>query len=135
MLKISLELFRQLVTYFHRISRSDNELDAKLELFKSVNESTSQLCNILEKYKDGLAQLSDESNTLGNFLRDCGKMSNSSEKIMVTSGKVIAYLGAQDFTAMQSLNRTLHELNTFRRAVDDTKDTIVAMEKERTEYR
>lgn len=54
---------------------------------------------------------------------------------MVTSGKVIAYLGAQDFTAMQSINRTLSELNTFKRAVNDTKETIVAMEKERTEYR
>lgn len=93
------------------------------------------MCNILEKYKDGLSQLSDESTSLGNFIRDCGKLSNSCEKIMVNSGKVITYLGTQDYTMMVSLNRTLQELNTFKRAVNDTKETIEAMEKERTEYR
>lgn len=36
---------------------------------------------------------------------------------------------------MSSLTRTLQELNTFKRAVNDTKETILTMEKERTEYR
>jgi islet cell auto antigen 1 len=54
---------------------------------------------------------------------------------MVNSGKVITYLGTQDYSLMASLNRTLQELNTFKRAVNDTKETIEAMEKERTEYR
>lgn len=124
---------KKLETYFYIFS--DNELDAKLELFKSINESTVSLCNIVEKYKDGLHQLSVETTNLGQFLRDCGKNSVSSESVMCNSGKVICYLGTQHFTAMSSLTRTLQELNTFKRAVNDTKDTIAVMEKERTEYR
>lgn len=54
---------------------------------------------------------------------------------MCNSGKVICYLGTQHFTAMTSLTRNLQELNTFKRAVSDTKETILLMEKERTEYR
>lgn len=54
---------------------------------------------------------------------------------MCNSGKVICYLSTQHFSAMSTLTRTLHELTTFKRAVSDTKETIVSMEKERTEYR
>lgn len=76
-----------------------------------------------------------ETTNLGSFLRDCGKSSVSSESIMCNSGKVICYLGTQHFTAMSSLTRTLQELNTFKRAVNDTKQTVLLMEKERIEYR
>ena len=100
-----------------------------------MNESTTSLCNIVEKYKDGLHQLSVETTSLGQFLRDCGKNSVSSESVMCNSGKVICYLGTQHYSAMSSLTRTLQELNTFKRAVNDTKETITVMEKERTEYR
>lgn len=123
-----------ILTYFHPLY-SDNELDSKLELFKSISESTSNLSNIVEKYKDGLQQLSVETTNLGSFLRDCGKSSISSEFVMANTGKVICYLGTQHFSAMSSLTRTLQELNTFKRAVNDTKETILIMEKERTEYR
>lgn len=114
---------------------SDNELDSKLELFKSISESSTNLSNIVEKYKDGLHQLTVETANLGSFLRDCGKSSASSESIMCNSGKVICYLSTQHFSAMSTLTRTLQELTTFKRAVSDTKETILAMEKERTEYR
>jgi hypothetical protein len=124
----------KIVTYFCIIS-SDVELDSKLELFKSIHESTSNLSNIVEKYKDALNVLAIESSNLGQFLKDCGKSSASSSSVMINSGKVIGYLGQQHFTAMTALNRTLQELNTFKRAVNDSKDTIIAMEKERTEYR
>ncbi|CRK97030.1 CLUMA_CG010344, isoform A [Clunio marinus] len=117
------------------IVASDNELDAKLELFKSISESTANLSNIVDKYRDGLQLLAVETSSLGNFLRDCGKNSSSSESLMCNTGKVVCYLGAQHTSATTSLNRTLSELNTFKRAVNDTKETIAAMEKERTEYR
>lgn len=110
-------------------------MDSKLELFKSINDSSTSLTNIVEKYKDGLHQLSAETANLGSFLRDCGKNSASSENLMCTAGKVICYLSTQHFSALSSLTRTLQELNTFKRAVNDTKETILAMEKERTEYR
>lgn len=110
-------------------------MDSKLELFKSINESTVNLSNIVEKYRDSLVTLANETANLGSFLRDCGKNSNSSGTVMISAGKVISYLGQQHYTAMSSLSRTLQELNTFKRAVNDSKDTIQNMEKERTEYR
>lgn len=113
-------------TYFLSNS-SDNELDSKLELFKSINESSNSLTNIVEKYKDGLHQLSIETSNLGSFLRDCGKNSTSSKEIMCSSGKVICYVSTQVFTAMSSLNRTFQELNTFKLAVQDTRDTILVV--------
>lgn len=111
------------------------ELDSKLELFKSINESTANLSNIVEKYRDALSTLANETANLGSFLKDCGKNSNSSGACMINTGKVVGYLGQQHYTAMSSLTRTLQELNTFKRAVNDSKETIQAMEKERTEYR
>ncbi|KAG5680079.1 hypothetical protein PVAND_009606 [Polypedilum vanderplanki] len=117
------------------IVHSDIELDSKLELFKSINESTTNLSNIVEKYRDALTTLANETTNLGQFLRDYGKNSASSSSIMMNSGKVISYLGQQHYTAMSSLTRHLQELNTFKRAVTDSKETIQAMEKERTEYR
>lgn len=110
-------------------------MDSKLELFKSINESTSNLSNIVEKYRDTLTTLANETINLGQFLRDYGKNSQSSASIMMNSGKVINFLGQQHFTSMAALTRTLQELNTFKRAVGDSKETIVNMEKERTEYR
>lgn len=115
---------------FHNIffvNCSDNELDTKLELFKSINESSNSLISIVEKYKDGLHQLSVETSNLGSFLRDCGKNSTSSKEIMCSSGKVICYVSTQVFSAMSSLNRTFQELNTFKLAVHDTRDTILAV--------
>jgi len=117
------------------ITSSDLELDSKIELFKSIDQSTSNLSNIVEKYRDALNVLASEMANLGQFLRDCGKNSASSSGVMMNSGKVINYLGQQHFTGMSALSRTSQELNTFKRAVNDSKETIQAMEKERTEYR
>jgi hypothetical protein len=114
---------------------SDLELDSKIELFKSINESTTNLSNIVDKYRDSLNVLASEMANLGQFLRDCGKNSASSSGVMMNSGKVINYLGQQHFTGMSALSRTSQELNTFKRAVNDSKETIQSMEKERTEYR
>jgi hypothetical protein len=86
----------------------------------------------VEKYRDALHSLANETSNLGDFLKDCGKNSNSSGSVMINTGKVISYLGQQHFQAMTSLTRTLQELTTFKRAVIDSKETIQAMEKERT---
>ncbi|CAO1408138.1 unnamed protein product [Diamesa serratosioi] len=117
------------------IVNSDNELDLKIELFKSVQDSSNNLCKIVENYKDQLLLLCQEQTDLGRFLRDCGKNSSSSSAIMVNSGKVICYLGQQHMTLQTSLFRTLQEINTFKRAINDTKQTMKLMETERTEYR
>lgn len=110
-------------------------MDLKIELFKSVQDSSNNLCKIVDNYKDQLLLLCQEQSDLGRFLRDCGKNSSSSSAIMVNSGKVICYLGQQHMTLQSSLFRTLQEINTFKRAINDTKQTMKLMETERTEYR
>lgn len=128
--RLILAFFALRIKIFHNIffaNCSDNELDTKLELFKSINESSNSLIGIVDKYKDGLHQLSVETSNLGSFLRDCGKNSTSSKEIMCSSGKVICYVSTQVFSAMSSLNRTFQELNTFKLAVHDTRDTILAV--------
>lgn len=47
------------------IISSDAELDAKLELFKSVNESCVQLQRIIDLYQERLCYLAQEENALG----------------------------------------------------------------------
>ncbi|XP_056648940.1 islet cell autoantigen 1 [Diorhabda sublineata] len=120
------------------IVSSDAELDAKLELFKSINESCAQLQRVIDLYQERLCYLAQEENILGRYLRDCGKNEKnaSAGQIMSTSGKALAYTGHQRLTIRPSLVRLHHELETFRnRAITDTRATIAEMEKARTEYR
>lgn len=117
---------------------SDAELDAKLELFKSINDSCLQLQRFIDMYKERLCYLAQEEHTLGRYLKECGKneKNDSASKIMVTAGKSLAYIGHQRLTIRPPLLRLHHEVDTFTgRAVVDTKITVDEMEKCRTEYR
>ncbi|CAG9864611.1 unnamed protein product [Phyllotreta striolata] len=120
------------------IISSDAELDAKLELFKSINDSCNHLQRVIDLYQERLCYLAQEENVLGRYLRDCGKNEKnaSAGQIMSISGKALAYTGHQRLTVRPSLVRLHHELETFRnRAITDTRATISEMEKARTEYR
>lgn len=120
------------------IISSDAELDAKLELFKSINDNCNQLQRVIDLYQERLCYLAQEENVLGRYLRDCGKNEKnaSAGQIMSTAGKALAYTGHQRLTVRPSLVRLHHELETFRnRAITDTRATISEMEKVRTEYR
>lgn len=49
------------------IISSDAELDAKLELFKSVNDSCLQLQRVIDLYQERLCYLAQEENALGRY--------------------------------------------------------------------
>ncbi|XP_018573535.1 islet cell autoantigen 1 [Anoplophora glabripennis] len=120
------------------IVASDAELDAKLELFKSINESCNHLQRVIDLYQERLCYLAQEENALGRYLKECGKHEKNScaGQIMSTSGKALAYTGHQRLTVRPPLVRLHHEVETFRgRAVTDTRTTVAEMEKARTEYR
>lgn len=118
------------------IVASDAELDAKLELFRSISDSCLQLQRVLDQYQERLCILAQEENTLGKFLRDAGKNSDGSGKHMVSAGKAISYSGQQRLSVRGPLLRLYHEVETFRgRAVSDMRATVSAMEKARIEYR
>lgn len=120
------------------IVSSDAELDAKLELFKSITDSCVHLQRIIDLYQERLCYLAQEENTLGRYLKEFGKNEKnaSAGQIMSTAGKALAYTGHQRLTVRPPLARLHHEVETFRgRAVSDTRGTVMEMEKARTEYR
>ncbi|CAK1585981.1 unnamed protein product [Parnassius mnemosyne] len=118
------------------IVASDAELDAKLELFRSISDSCLQLQRILDQYQERVCVLAQEEDSLGKFLRDAGKTSEASGKHMVSAGKAISYSGQQRLSVRSPLLRLYHEVETFRcRAIKDMRATVSAMEKARIEYR
>lgn len=118
------------------IVSSDAELDAKLELFRSISDSCMLLQRVIDQYQERLCILSQEENALGKFLRDAGKNSGSSGKYMIAAGKAISYSGQQRHSLRSPLLRLYHEVETFRaRAVSDMRSTVTSMEKARNAYR
>lgn len=120
------------------IISSDAELDAKLELFRSISESCVHLQRIIDLYQERLCYLAQEENALGRYLKECGKNEKnaSAGQLMAAAGKALAYTGHQRLTIRPPLLRLHHEVETFRgRAVSDTRGTVAEMEKIRTEYR
>ncbi|XP_008546749.1 islet cell autoantigen 1-like protein [Microplitis demolitor] len=119
------------------IVASDAELDAKLQLFKSIQESCSHLLRVIDKYQERLCILAQEENTMGRFLKDAGKQDKTrAGKMMSAVGKSLSYSGQQRLTLRGPLIRLYQEVETFRnRAVEDTYETVQSMEKARTEYR
>ncbi|KAK9752368.1 Arfaptin-like domain [Popillia japonica] len=120
------------------IVASDAELDAKLELFRSISDTCVQLQRVIDLYQERLCLLAQEENALGRYLKECGKneKNSSAGQIMSTAGKSLSYTGHQRLTVRPPLVRLHHEVETFRgRAISDTRITVVEMEKVRTEYR
>ncbi|XP_037074659.1 islet cell autoantigen 1-like isoform X1 [Pollicipes pollicipes] len=116
---------------------SDSELDAKLELYGSVDETCLDLDRILGFYQDQLCVLSQEENSLGRFLKEQGKEDKTrAGKMMVAVGKTMSYTAQQRLALRSPLLRLHQEVETFHnRAVKDTAMTVRSMEKVRTEYR
>ncbi|XP_023322528.1 islet cell autoantigen 1 isoform X2 [Eurytemora carolleeae] len=119
------------------IVASDSELDAKLELFKSINETTCRLQRLIERYQDRIYFLAGEENALGRFLKEEGKRDKTrAGKMMVAAGKTMSYTGQQRLAIRVPLVRLYQEVETFRlRAIEDMRFTVDTMEKVRTEYR
>lgn len=118
------------------IVSSDAELDSKIELFKSISESCISLHRVIDHFQERLCILASEENNLGKFLKENGKNSVTTGKVMNSAGKAISYCGQQRMMIRAPLVRLHHEVETFRgRAIADTKETMSVMERERTEYR
>ncbi|PSN41802.1 Islet cell autoantigen 1 [Blattella germanica] len=110
------------------IVASDAELDAKLELFRSIQDSCLDLQRIIDKYQERLCS---------KFLKEAGKSDKTrAGKMMTAVGKSLSYSGQQRLTLRVPLLRLYQEVDTFRhRAIEDTMQNVYSMEKIRTEYR
>ncbi|XP_012929918.1 islet cell autoantigen 1-like protein isoform X1 [Heterocephalus glaber] len=116
---------------------SDAELDAKLEVFHTIQETCSELLKIVEKYQLRLNVISEEENELGLFLKFQAEWDASQAgKMMDATGKTLCSSAKQRLALCTPLSRLKQEVTTFsQRAVSDTLMTINQMEQARTEYR
>ncbi|KAA0702681.1 Islet cell autoantigen 1 69 kDa islet cell autoantigen [Triplophysa tibetana] len=116
---------------------SDADLDAKLEVFHSVQRTCMELLKVIEQYQRRITFLSQEENELGRFLRSQGSEDKSrAGKIMQATGKALCFSSQQRLALRVPLSRLYQEVETFRyRAISDTWLTVNRMEQSRTEYR
>ncbi|EEB12506.1 Islet cell autoantigen, putative [Pediculus humanus corporis] len=115
----------------------DAELDAKLELFRSIQDSCLELHKIIDQYQERICCLAQEQNSMGRFLKEAGKIDKTrAGKMMTNVGKSLSFSGQQQLILRTPLLRLSQEVETFRqRAISDTLSTLKAMEKQRIEYR
>lgn len=117
---------------------SDAELDAKLDLFEAIEQSSVDLLRVIELYQDQIINLSIEESEMSTFLK-----SQSTYDTKTKAGKMMAAVSKTQHFAAQHRNclrlplvRLYNEVETFRyRAIADTFLTIRKMENSRTEYR
>ncbi|XP_049629218.1 islet cell autoantigen 1-like protein [Suncus etruscus] len=116
---------------------SDAELDAKLEVFHSIQETCTELLKIVEKYQLRLNVISEEENELGQFLKfQAERNATQASTMMDATGKALCSSAKQRLALCIPLSRLKQEVATFsKRAVSDTMVTIERMERARTEYR
>ncbi|XP_051921842.1 islet cell autoantigen 1 isoform X2 [Hippocampus zosterae] len=116
---------------------SDAELDAKLEVFHSIQRTCMELLKVIEQYQRRICFLSQEENELGRFLRSQGSQDKSrAGKIMQATGKALCFSSQQRPALTKPLCRLYQEVETFRfQAISDTWLTVKRMEQSRTEYR
>lgn len=115
------------------IVSSDAELDAKLELFSSIQQTTSTLLKVISRYQNNLssmynlyifllfvfhiyekqlyillysAALAVEENEMGNFMKEYGKIDKTrAGKMMMAVGTSVSYTGQQRFSLHTPLDR------------------------------
>ncbi|XP_054596848.1 islet cell autoantigen 1 isoform X1 [Nothobranchius furzeri] len=116
---------------------SDADLDAKLEVFHSIQRTSLELLKVIEQYQRRICFLSQEENELGRFLRSQGSQDKTNAgKIMQATGKALCLSSQQRLALRKPLCRLYQEIETFRyRAISDTWLTVNRMEQSRTEYR
>ncbi|KFV17323.1 Islet cell autoantigen 1, partial [Tauraco erythrolophus] len=116
---------------------SDADLDAKLELFHSIQRTCMELLKAIELYQKRICFLSQEENELGKFLRSQGCQDKTrAGKMMQATGKALCFSSQQRLALRAPLSRLYQEVETFRyRAISDTWLTVNRMEQCRTEYR
>uniref|UniRef100_A0A452SV22 Islet cell autoantigen 1 like n=1 Tax=Ursus americanus TaxID=9643 RepID=A0A452SV22_URSAM len=116
---------------------SDAELDAKLEVFHSIQETCTELLKIVEKYQLRLNVISEEENELGLFLKfQAERDMTQAGKMMDAAGEALCSSAKHRLALYTPLSRLKQEVATFsQRAVSDTLMTINRMEQARTEYR
>lgn len=99
------------------IVNSDQILDSKIELFKSISKTSFTLFKIVDLYQERQCILAQEEQYLGKFLKENGKLSSTSKMTMIAAGKSISYCGQQRMTVRAPLIRLYNEMETFRMKV------------------
>ncbi|KAK0148386.1 Islet cell autoantigen 1-like protein [Merluccius polli] len=116
---------------------SDADLDAKLEFFRSVQSTCTELLKVIQRYQHRISSLSQEENELGLFLRFQGEHDHTrAGNMMDATSQALCTSAKKRLALCPPLHRLQQEVETFRRrAIADTLLTVERMERARTEYR
>jgi hypothetical protein len=119
------------------VTATDQELDTKLELFRSIQTSSADLHKTVVIYQQRVCQLAQCLNSLGRFLKETGKTEKAfTGKVMVSVGKVMSFSAYYVLAVKDPIDRLQQEVETFRlRAIHDSLRTVKMTEKNRQEYR
>lgn len=116
---------------------SDSKLDAKLEVYKAIDNSCFKLIKILEDYQNSLYVYANEKNSLAILLKECSKHDKTKAgKIMAATSKGLMQSSHNKIKLYMPLMRLYQEMETFHsKAVDDTTKTVSILEDKRSHYR
>lgn len=119
------------------IVSSDAELDTKLELFRNIQVSCNVIQRVVDRYQETNCVLSQEQSSMGRFLKESSEQDKTKAgEVMLLVGKTLVYCAQQQLLLHEPLLRWYREVETFKqRAIADTLQNVLLMERARTEYR
>ncbi|XP_016391868.1 islet cell autoantigen 1-like [Sinocyclocheilus rhinocerous] len=113
---------------------SDADLDAKLEVFHSVQRTCMELLKVIEQYQMRIRRKYTENS---QYAKVCYFFHKARDNFLLhATGKALCFSSQQRLALRGPLGRLYQEVETFRyRAISDTWLTVNRMEQSRTEYR
>ncbi|CAG0896872.1 unnamed protein product [Darwinula stevensoni] len=119
------------------VTATDTELDTKLELYKSIKDSSEKLHKSTSAYGKRISKMASEMNCFGDFLKENSKSDKTKAGVMMLAvGKCMGYSAQLALMIRIPMGRLEQEVETFRqRAISDTDRTVSETEKSRHEYR
>uniref|UniRef100_A0A8C4NAQ4 AH domain-containing protein n=2 Tax=Eptatretus burgeri TaxID=7764 RepID=A0A8C4NAQ4_EPTBU len=116
---------------------SDAVIDAKLEVFRSVQRTCLDLVKVAEMYQHRLFAVAQAEHEMGRFLKIKGKEDKTKAgQMMEATGRALCNSSQHRLSLGHPLARLHQDVETFQcRAVEDMWQTVQRMEAARTEYR
>uniref|UniRef100_UPI00358EECB5 islet cell autoantigen 1-like isoform X2 n=1 Tax=Myxine glutinosa TaxID=7769 RepID=UPI00358EECB5 len=116
---------------------SDAVIDAKLEVFRSVQRTCLDLVKVVEMYQHRLFAVAQAEHEMGRFLKNKGKEDKTKAgQMMEATGRALCNASQHRLPLGHPLARLHQDVETFQcRAVEDMWLTVQRMEAARTEYR
>ncbi|CAD6194795.1 unnamed protein product [Caenorhabditis auriculariae] len=120
------------------LEASDLELDTCLNLYRSVQSTSTQLLTCIDAYVTFQYDEALVENVLGKYMKEKGKQEKAEniKRSLIAVGRCLMFASHQMNAARVPLSTFLGKLAVFvERAIGDCSQTVEAVEMARTEYR